>query len=405
MKLLEGFRMVEVGAFFNGVGCGFILGDLGADVIKVEDPIHGDSYRGMTQMYGDAMSVKGRHVGFETANRNKRGITLDLKRDEGKAVLYDLIKGSDVFCSNYNPDILARLGADCETLRKHNPRLIYATASAYGEKGSLSRERAFDVIGLARSGMMWTMGNKESDEPTPVAGALCDHMGSVTMAFGIVCALLGREKKGLVQELHTSLVGSAIFLNAFAINVGLLRGKPWARHSREHSKNPLSNYYRCADSKWILLSEPQSERFWPKFIEAMGLDHVANDQRFTSSLARRENCDELIRILDGTFATRPRDEWLRLFKEHQVGLAHSPVQDIAEVACDPQVLENEYIVNYEHPVFGPVKVIGYPVSFSKTPPSIQREAPEHGQHTEEVLSEVLGYSWERIAQLKEEGII
>ncbi len=355
-------------------------------------------------MYGDTMSVKGRHVGFETANRNKRSLTLDLKKEKGRQILYDLIKISDVFSSNYRPSILGRLGADPATIRKVNPRIICAIASAYGPVGT-EEGRAFDVIGLARSGLMWTMGNRESTEPTPFAGAMCDQVGSLTTAFGIISALFGRERLGIAQDVETSLVGSSICLNAFAINTALLRGRAWARHSREHSKNPLSNYYRCRDNKWILLSEQQSDRFWTQFCDGLGLEKFKSDPRFVSSLKRRDHCEELIQALDALFATKTRDEWLAIFRERHLELACSPIYDVNEAVQDRQVLENEYIVGFDHPVLGPIQEIGYPVRFSQTPAKIQREAPEHGQHTEEVLQELLGYSWEDVAQLREEGVV
>ncbi|MFC1822825.1 CaiB/BaiF CoA transferase family protein [Thermodesulfobacteriota bacterium] len=401
----EGIRIVEVGAFLNGIGAGSILGDLGAEVIKVEEPGKGDSFRGMHQMYGDIMSVKGRHVGFETANRNKKSLTLNLKKEEGRKILYELISNSDVFYSNYNRSVLKRLNIDYSTLKKRNPRLIYIAISGYGEKGPSSNKRAFDLIGLARSGLMWQMGERDFDEPVVASGGICDLMGSIVTAFAIVSALLTRERLGIAQEVKTSLLGSSIFLNTLGINVNLLRGRGYARHSRKKSKNPLSNYYRCADGKWILLCEIQSDRFWTGFCDILGLVEEKEDPRFATSLSRRKNSEELIVLIDKIFATKARDEWLQVFKDKNAQFAFSPIYETAEVASDLDALANRYITEYDHELFGHCKMIGFPAEFSETPARIQRGAPELGQHTEDILIDTLGYGWNDIERLRNEEIV
>ena len=167
----------------------------------------------------------------------------------------------------------------------------------------------------------------------------------------------------------------------------------------------MSNFYRCGDDKWILFTEIQSDRFWQDFCEALGIEHMMSDPRFASSEERRKNYAEVISILDNTFATKTSQEWLDILRQRQVKFAYSPILHYHEVLDDPQALANDYILQFDHSIHGRVKVPGFPIRFSKTPARIQREAPEWGQHSEEVLSELCGLTWEEMAKLREEGVI
>jgi len=403
-SILEGIRIVEVGVFINGIGAGYMLGDMGAEVIKVEDPVRGDPYRGLKQMYGDTMYVKGRHMGYELFNRNKRDIIIDLKKEKGRELFYELIKQSDVFLTNYNDRVCKDLGIDYDTLKKHNDKIIYAVASGYGSKGKLAGERGFDLLAMARSGFMWQMGEREHEEPVVVAIPMCDTMGSVTMAYGIICALLARERLGISQKIETSLLGSTMFLNCYGVMSSLVRGRSWTRHSRKGSRNPMVNYYKCEDNKWLMHCEPQSDRFWSQFCRVHGISELEKDPRFENSIARREHARELIEILDKVFIEKTRDEWLSRLEEEGYQGGYAPIYDVDEASMSPELLENDYVVEYDHPVFGHTKLPGFPVEFEKTRCRIQREAPEHGQHTEEILQDILGYDWDKISQLKEEGV-
>jgi crotonobetainyl-CoA:carnitine CoA-transferase CaiB-like acyl-CoA transferase len=252
---------------------------------------------------------------------------------------------------------------------------------------------------------------------------VADQMGATILAMGIMAALLARERTGAGQRVDASLLGSMLHLQSMGIGVTGFRGKSWVKHARKKARNPLTNHYRCADDKWILFSEIQADRFWPEFCRALGLDDLIDDPKFATAMGgpdpdgrggrsgRRENAFELIDIIDRTLATKPRDEWVARFEEMKVPFAYSPVQDYYEVFEDPQVLANDYITEFEHPTGGPdgrsgkVKVMGYPWRFSETPAQIAREAPEFGQHTEEVLGEMLGLSFEDVASLREQGVV
>ncbi len=403
---LDGIRVLNWSQFTPS-SAGYMLGDLGADVIKIEHPTQGDAYRGMGAMYGEAMSMPGgRHAGFEAANRNQRSITLDLKQDAGRQLLYSLAEKSDVFYTNYTATVARKLCVDYETLSQKNPMLVYATSSTYGPEGPWAERRGFDQTAQARSGLMFCMGDRDFPEPVQTVSGIADTMGATVLAMGILSALLARERQGFGQKVDASLLGSMLHLQTMGIGVTSFRGKSWARHSRKRSRNPLTNHYRCADDKWLLFSEIQADRFWPEFCGALGLDELTEDPRFATAMGgRREHATELIEILDRTLATKPRDEWVRIFEERKAPFAYSPVQDYYDVLNDPQVLANDYVIEMDHPAAGKVKAMGYPWRFSKTPAKVIREAPEFGQHTEEVLQELLGINWEEIAALKQQGVI
>jgi crotonobetainyl-CoA:carnitine CoA-transferase CaiB-like acyl-CoA transferase len=403
--LFEGIRVLDLGMVHAGVAAGYMMGDLGAEIIKIEDTKTGDNARAMASIFGSKMQVKGRAVHFELSNRNKRGLVLNLKKDEGREVFYNLVKKSDVFCTNFHPDTLKKLGATYDILSKINPRLIYVVSSTFGLKGPRGHvRRGYDVIGWAYSGGMWAAGERDSDEPQWVVGAMIDQLTAVYAAYGISAALFHRERTGKGQKLEISLAGSAINLQAMAINAVGLGAGGYKRQARKRALNPLSNHYRCSDDEWILLCEVQSGRFWHEFCEMMGLKDIENDPRFVDFTARSKHRTELVKILDKTFATKARKEWLDIFDKSTSSMAYSPVNRWTDLLEDPQVLENKYIVPFDHPVLGPVKVPGFPIDFSECPQSIRREAPEYGQHTEEILKE-MGYSWEDIGRLQDEEVI
>ena len=404
--ILEGIRILDMGVWLAGTGGSSLLGSLGAEVIKVEDPVHGDTYRGMITQYGTHGYVRGRHVGYETANLNKKSITIDLKKPKGREILHELVAKSDVFHTNYQKDIRKRLGVDYASLKTYNEKLIYCVTTIFGSKGPLAERRGFDPIGQARSGLMWSMGDQDYDEPMAAIGSIIDNTTGTMMAFGMVCALLARDRLGIGQEINASLLGTAVHMQTHNVNITSLRGKPFAKLTRKRSANPLSNHYKCGDGKWIMIAEAMSQRYWEEFCDAVGIMDLKDDPRFSTPLeGRKEHKIELIQILEKAFGSKSRDEWVKIFEEKNVGFAYSPIYDLPETVKDPQVLENDYVVDFDHDALGKVQLGGFPISFGQTPAYIHREAPEHGQHTEEILQEVLGYDWDKIGNLRDEGVI
>lgn len=404
MGPLTGIRVLDGGMYYQGAAACYMLGDLGAEVIKIEPPVTGDRQRGVSSMYGALMmTTDGRSVAFEAGNRNKKSMVLDLHNEAGQNVLHALVGKSDVFVTNFSNRVIKELNIDYETLSRYNPRLIYGATSAFGNKGPLADRVGYDPVGQAFSGAMWMFGDRDDTEPKMVVGSIFDQLAATFLVYGVLAALVHRERTGVGQRVDTSLVGGGIHMQAYDINTAFWRGRGMARFSRKRCRNPLTNYYKCADDKWIMLSEPRGGKYWQEFCAAIGIEGLEHDERFNSFKARRDNYAEFIELLDRTFATRTRDEWTSIFSKYTFG--YSPIYDRTDLANEPQLLANDYVVEMEHPAWGKIKTAGFPAQFSKTPASIRSAAPEFGQHTEEVLTQVLGYSWDEIAALREKGAV
>ncbi len=397
---LDGIRVVEITQFIQGPICGVVLGDLGADVIKVEPKI-GDPGRGFMRIVGVDAGLKGRNYFFENNNRNKRSVVLDLKTEKGKEIFFKLIATADVFVTNTSLDVPDKLGIGYETLSAQNPRLIYAHASGWGRRGPDARALSLDYTGIARSGLMMMCGERDTP-PANILPGMADELGGMVCAQGVLVALYAREKTGRGQRVDTSLMGSLISMEGLILAAPAFLGQEFQRQIRAKVGNPLYNHYKCADGKWIAIAHVQPERYWPTICKVLGIPNLEHDPKFATLEARYENCVELISILDNKFATKTRDEWIEIFEKER--LIYTPVQSASEVINDPQALANNYIVWFDHPVFGRTKIVGYPWEFSETPASVKREAPELGQHTEEILLE-LGYSWDDIVKLKDGEVI
>ncbi|NQT48213.1 MAG: CoA transferase [Chloroflexi bacterium] len=401
---LEGVRLLEWASFINGAGAGYMLGDLGAEVIKIEEPGKGDPSRGSVRLWDRQMMLPGGlNLVFETFNRNKRGITLNLRTEEGLEVFRLLVGTSDVFYTNYREELRRRVGVDYESLSKINPGLVYVVASGYGPKGEEVDKRAFDVLVQARSGLMMACGDRDSTEPYEIVGAVVDQLAATMTAYAILVGLVAKERTGIGQEIQTSMLGSAIHLQALNIQTSLWRGRQQPRHSRKRSGNAFTNNYQCADGKWIELSDMQYDRFWDNVRETLGLPEKEVAELFATPQMRRDNKERFIEALDAVFATKPRDEWVKVFKE-KAQFAWDVINEVSEAAVDPQVLANDYVTDFHHPVLGDVKVPGVPFSLSKMEAGPRAKAPEIGEHTEEVLLE-LGYDWSDIVEMKDKGVI
>jgi len=403
IKVLDGIRVLDWTIFQQGPVCTAMLADLGADVIKIEHRVEGDPARGLMKMIGTMIGGDvGRNPYYENNNRGKRCITLDLRKEEGKKILFHLVEKSDVFVHNFRMGVAEKLGLGYETLCKYNPKIIYAHASGWGPKGPDAYNPSADYTGVARSGLMSVAGEPDMP-PQMVQAGMADQMGATMTAYGILAALLVRERHGMGQKVDTSLLGSMMHLLGLVVTMNCVAKVPTMRVERKKAGNPLWNHYRCNDDKWIALAHLQPDKFWPNVCRALGIQDLEKDPRFDEMTKRSEHAEELIRILDQVFANRSREEWIGVLKEN--GCVYAPVNTLADLEEDAQALANEYITEFNHPTMGKIKEIGFPVTFSETPASIMREAPEFGQHTEEVLIEILGYNWEEISKLREAEII
>ena len=401
MGPLSGIRIVECAAIFNGPVAGAMLGDLGAEVIKVEPPGTGDPSRGMQSIYDvQFIAPDGRSMAWEMANRNKKSMILDLNNSDGRAAFYSLIEKADVFLTNYRSKAIKKLEINYEVLREHNPKLIYARNTGFGHKGPFSEKPAWDMSAQAFSGAMWIVGDRDFSEPSVTVGSVFDMVGASFLAYGIMAALVARERNGMGQEVDCSLLSGAIQIQAMNICSFLWAGRGMSLFSRTRCRNPLTNYYKCADDKWLLLCEPSSKN-WEDICAAFGTPELATDPHYATGDARRKNYAKLIKHLDSIFVTRKRDEWMSIFARYD--FSYSPVYDYEGAVNDPQLIENQYVVETDHATLGKMKTVGFPAQFSETPASIQSSAPEFGQHTEEVMIDVLGCSWDQRASLREKG--
>ena len=406
---LQGIKVIDWTIWQFGPVAATMLGDLGADVIKIES-LDGDPGRSVFSASGvDRSLPAGRNAYFEANHRNKRSIALDLKNPDGVEIVLKLVADADVFIQNFRKGVAERLGLGYEDLRAINPNLVYASGSGYGPKGPDSASPALDSAAQARSGLMFATG-PDGAEPYPVQGVVGDQIGGISLACGILASLVARSIHGAGQRIDVSHLSSSIWLQGLAVSMGLLtRHKPDSEINltynppRTDAYNPLANYYKCADDRWIMLANFQADRYWRSFTSALGLDHLVDDPRFSDTISRGENRHQLIPILDRTFAQKPYHEWASILQTSG-DFIFSPVQSLADLPNDPQVVANDYITEVEHPDLGTVKLANHPINYSQTPHSIRSVAPELGQHTEEIILE-LGYTWEDITRLQDGGVI
>lgn len=403
--ILGGVRVLEWTAYVNGTGAGYMLGDLGADVVKIEDPEHGDPYRGVERIWGLSSALPGgRNVGIELVNRNKRSLAVNLKHPSGRQLVHELIAKADVFFTNYfRNDVLKRVELDYETLRAINPRLIYALTTGWGTRSSEANDRAFGQAVEARLGAMWLTGDQEHNEPFMIHTASADTMGATLVALGIMAALYDRERTGKGQMVETSLVGAQMHGMGHPMNIALFAGQGYKRHSRRTHTAPFNNFYRCKDDSWIFIAEPEADRFWPQFCDVFGLEPA--DPRYRALKERTTHAAELTTELDRTFATRTGAEWRQLFSDRKVGFCWAPINTIDEAKTDSVLIENGYLPWLDHPTLGRVRTIGLPLQFTDSRTEPRRAAPDIGEGGADAVTDWLGWDADRILELQIAGAL
>ena len=399
---LDGIRVIDWTIWQQGPVATTLLGDLGADVIKIEERVGGDPGRGIVSMSGIDLGDRPNFY-FEANNRNKRSLTLDLKQPEAVEIVQKLVSGADVFVQNFRKGVAGRLGLDYESLRAHNDKLIYASATGYGPEGPDSGDPSFDQLGLARSGIMMAVGEPDMP-PLAVAGGVADQMGAIMLAYGVLAALVARERSGVGQQVDASHLGSMMMLQGLSVSARLMMGFALPRTARSRAGNPLWNHYRCQDDQWLSLGMLQPDRYWADFCRAVGRPEMATDERFADMRSRSQNAEAAVALLDEIFASRPRDEWLKALRDGEGDFIFTLVNNVNDLPDDPQVQANDYIVDFDHPQHGTIQMLGMPVRLSETPGGIRTPAPEFGQHSEEILLD-LGYDWDAISDLRKREVI
>jgi crotonobetainyl-CoA:carnitine CoA-transferase CaiB-like acyl-CoA transferase len=397
---LEGVRVLELGIWVAVPSAAAVLADWGAAVIKIEPP-EGDPLRGLAAT-GLVPYQPDVNPAFQLDNRGKRSVTIDLRKPEGRAVAHALVARSDVFLSNLRRHKLAGLGMNFPTLHAVNPRLVYAGLTGYGTAGPDADRAAFDYAAFwARAGIMASLGEPEGPPPTQRPG-MGDHMTGLGMAGAIAAALLARERTGIGQEIRMSLFESGLWMLASDLQAAITTGYCHTPGGRSAAPNPLFNFYRTKDGRWLHLIMLQPDRHWAVFCRAMGRDDLIDDARFVEAPVRFMHCRELIAILDPLFASRTLAQWAEILD--RAGCYWGKVQSVEEVTVDPQAEAIEAFAPTTLPDGRPLRIVKSPVRFTATPAEVQGPAPELGQHTEEVLLEA-GYGWEDIARLKDAGVL
>ena len=392
---LEGIRVLDLTRVLAGPYCTMFLGDLGAEVVKVEQPEVGDDTRGWGPPFAGGESAY-----FLCVNRNKQSITMDLKSAEGVELLHRLAREADVLVENFRPGTMERWGLGDKELRVENPNLIYASLSGFGSDGPMRDWPCYDLIIQAWGGLMSITGAPDG-EPTKVGVAMIDIVAGLMLGQAIIAALFARQQTGTGQKIETSLLEAGI---ASLVNAGsnyLVGGNVMGRHGNAHPSIVPYQSFKTQDG--YLVVGVASEAIWNRFCHAIGRPELLADARFEKNAQRVQNRDQLIRLLGEMFLQRYSSQWMELL--HDAGVPCAPVQTLDQVFRAPQVLQRQMLTEVEHPTAGKVLMTGLPLKFSDTPASVRLAPPLLGQHSEEILRNWLKMAESEIVDLKSKGII
>jgi CoA:oxalate CoA-transferase len=372
-----------------------LLGDMGADVVKVERIERGDDSRSV----GD--KVGGESLYFLTMNRNKRGVTLDFRDPEGIALLKSLVREADVLVENFRAGTMEKMGCGYEVLKEINPRLIMASISGFGQDGPYADYACFDMIAQAMGGLMDLTG--EPDRPPVTTGTfLVDYSTGLYAAIGILGALRARDTTGVGQHVDVALLDTAASFLITAIPEFKLLGKKMTRRGNRDRYCAPANLFLAKDGRWVFIASA-TDGLFPRLVKAMGREDVLENPHFAKNEARMENVEENEKFLGDWVKTRTADEVVDLLRG--AGLPCAKVATIDEVVDDPQLRHRKMLVDIEHPTVGRFPTHGVNIHLSETPGSIRRPPPLLGQHNEEVYGEWLGLDSDAVARLKTSGVI
>jgi formyl-CoA transferase len=394
-QALKGVRVLDLSRILAGPLCTMMLGDLGAEVIKVERPGTGDD----TRTWGPPFSG-GESAYFLCCNRNKRSITVDLRKPQGRELIRELAKVSDVVVENFTPGLMKRFELDYEILRELNPRLVFCSITAYGQNGPYCDRPGYDMVLSAVGGLMWITGERDGN-PCKVGVAITDVLTGVQASGAITAALLWRERSGRGQYIDCSLLDTQVAALANIASNYLVAGQEATRWGTAHESIVPYQTFPTKDRPIAIAAANQ--KLWESFCNAAGKGDWLEDPRFESNPKRVENRDVLLPLVADLMAQKSCDEWMEILLD--AGVPCGPVNNMESLFADPQVQHRQMLAEVPHPTIGTLKLTGVPLKYSETPGEVRLAPPLLGEHIEEILSSVLGYSSERIATLRSDGVV
>ncbi len=392
---LEGIRVLDLTRILSGPYCTMMLGDMGADVIKVENPKGGDDTRGWGPPFLNGVSTY-----YISVNRNKRSFTLNLKHERGKEILTELIRQSDVVAENFRPGTLDKLGFSWKEIQRINPRAILTSVSGFGHTGPRASEPGFDVVIQGEGGLMSITGEPDGP-PNKVGASVADIVAGMLAAQGTILALYHREKTGKGQKVDISMLDGQVALLTYHANSFFATGNVPPRRGNKHPSITPYETYQCADGYFNL--GVGNDSLWKRFCDAMELGDLKDDSRFAVNADRVRNREALQKKLDAFFAARQAGPTIEALKK--AGVPCGPINDLSQVFAEPQVLAREMVVEVDVPEAGPTKLTGVPIKMSESGGGIRIPPPSLGQHTEEILESLLGLEAAEHQSLRDAGVV
>jgi formyl-CoA transferase len=395
-QALEDIKVLDLSRVLAMPYCSMMLGDLGAEIIRVERPGVGDETRHWGPPWAGDQSAY-----YLCTNRNKKSITIDLKKKDGQEIIRRLARRSDVLLENFLPGSLAEMGLGYEQIKAVNPGIIYASVTGYGQEGPYRDLPGFDFIIQAQGGVMSIIGDPDGP-PMKVGVAIVDITAGLFASSAILAALHYRVKTGIGQYIDIALLDSQVAWLANQASNYLISGRVPGRMGNAHPNIVPYETFKARDGIYIALGVGNDNQ-WQKFCKLAKLEHLMNDPRYATNPKRVENRKELVSFLQEIFLQRTAAEWLQLLTEAEIPCG--PINTLDRVFADPQVLARGMLLEMEHPVTGKYKLVGSPMKLSETPVQYRFPPPRLGEHTEEVLRVILGYEQAQISRLKEQKVI
>ncbi len=395
MKALEGIRVLDLTRALAGPFCTLMLGDNGADVIKVEMPGSGDD----TRKWGPPF-IGEESAYFLSINRSKRSLTLNLREPQAKEIFLKLAESSDVVVENFTPGVMERFGLGYDEVKQTNPKIVYCSISGFGQDGPYRNRPAYDQIMQGVSGLMSITGEPDG-EPQKIGIAVTDIGAGMWSAFAIMAALHHREQHGEGQYIDVSMMDAQVAWLTYQAAYFFANGEPPKRMGAAHPTLVPYQAFMCQDGKYINVAVG-SERIWGRFCQGVHREDLQNDPEYAENSDRVRNRAKLVPMLQEYFLTRPVADWVEELQEANVPCG--PINDLADVFADPQVLARNMYLEIPHPTLGAIKQTGLPIKFSLTPGGLDRHPPLLGEHNQEILAD-LGYSVAQVEKMKENAII